>query len=257
MAFESFLHQNLQREDLSFRFRYVHDSSQVDPHGFASIFNVCIYITFSLSLDHVISKCVNDAFFIVHLVRGKIFLFGTNMYCCSWISKPGFGSVCGTIDPYYQSVCDWVDGDGGSCIVPPSESFRIMSPLTTTFAQHFTLMCPVQLQFLHFRWVLVWNTTFKFLLMEVSPCLWLHSVLRCEITTFGSRIPLKVPMMGSHEGIGIDRVITPVNCASVMSTPRPPQASLSLCSSAMWVGSFLPHPQSALCKVVFGLSSVQ
>ena len=71
MAFESFLHQNLQRENLSFSFRYMHDLSQADPHGFGSIFDVYVYITFSLSLDHVISKHINAVFFIILPVRGK------------------------------------------------------------------------------------------------------------------------------------------------------------------------------------------
>jgi len=60
--------------------------------------------------------------------------------------------------------------------------------------------------------------------------------------TFGSNTPPRVPMTGSHEGEGIDSVITPVNCVSVISTPNPPHASHSLCSSAMWTGkvSVLP-----------------
>jgi len=53
------------------------------------------------------------------------------------------------------------------------------------------------------------------------------------MTIFGSRTPPRVPMMGSHEGVGIDRVITPENYASMTSTPNPPQTSLSLCSSAI------------------------
>ena len=39
-----------------------------------------------------------------------------------------------------------------------------------------------------------------------------------EITTFGYRTPTKVPMTGSHEGVSIDREITPAKLASEMST---------------------------------------
>jgi len=43
-------------------------------------------------------------------------------------------------------------------------------------------------------------------------------------------------MMGTHEGVSIDREINPANWASVMSTPNPLHASLDLCDSAIWAG---------------------
>ena len=75
--------------------------------------------------------------------------------------------------------------------------------------QHFALTWPSQLQFLHLGWELVWNTTLESLPPELSPCLLLHSVLRHDMTTFGSRIPSKVPITGSQEGDSMDRVKTP------------------------------------------------
>ena len=104
------------------------------------------------------------------------------------------------------------------------------------FDQHFALTWPDRLQFSHFGQVPVWNTTFGSLLEVVSPCLLLHLVLRCKITTFGSRTPPEVPMMGSHKGVGMDREITLENWASKMSTPNPLHASLNFWSSAMWAG---------------------
>src|SRR5882724_9921455 len=83
-------------------------------------------------------------------------------------------------------------------------------------------MWPTQLQFLHLSWELVWNTTFESLLLEVSPCLLLHLLLRHKMTTFRSRTPPRVPMMGPLEGVSIDKVITLANWESMTSTPNPP-----------------------------------
>jgi len=69
---------------------------------------------------------------------------------------------------------------------------------------------------------------FPSLLVEVSPCLLLHSVLRREMTIFGSNTPPRVPMTGSQDGVGMDNVMTPVNKALVMPTPSLLHASQSL-----------------------------
>src|SRR5882724_11942616 len=105
-------------------------------------------------------------------------------------------------------------------------------------------MCPVWWQFSHLSCVPVWNTTSEPFPVEVSPCLLLHSVLRHEMATFGSRTPPRVPTTGSKEGVGIDKVMTPENCASEMGIPSPVHASLNFCSSDMCAGNVSVPPST-------------
>src|SRR5882724_1353642 len=135
--------------------------------------------------------------------------------------------IFGFIGPHYWCICDGIDSLN---VV----SLWILSFLTTSFSQHSALMCPDLPQFSHLGQELpIWNTTFGSFPVEVRPCLQLHLLIRCKMTTFGSKTPPRVPTMGSHEGFGMDKVITPENWASEMCTHKLPHASLNFCSLGM------------------------
>ena len=96
--------------------------------------------------------------------------------------------------------------------------------------------------------LLDWKITFGYLLLEVGPCRWLHSVLRCEMISFGTNTLPRVPMTGSQEGDGMESIMMPENCESETVMPSLPQASLSLCSFVMCPGKVSVFP-----SVMFGM----
>ena len=69
------------------------------------------------------------SFLVVFSVRREIFLIGADMYCCSWISKPGIGTIWGSICPHDQCVCNGVDCVRDLSIILPGE----LSLLTSSF----------------------------------------------------------------------------------------------------------------------------
>jgi len=61
----------------------------MDSRGLAAAFDVDIYVTFAYSFDRIFAEHFDAALLVVFLVRGEIFLIGTDVYHCSQIGKPG------------------------------------------------------------------------------------------------------------------------------------------------------------------------
>jgi len=169
-------------------------------------------VSFTYSLYWVVAEGFDvSALSVSSVSSGEVLPLGTGVYSHSWICKPHIWLTCWTINPDYQCLGDSSDCVGGVLVLLPLNHLGYWPSWPLPFTKHLIFVWSDQLQLSHFidDLFLVWKTTFTSLLIEVSPCLLLHSVLRHEMTIFGSITPPRVPITGSQDGVSMDNLMTP------------------------------------------------